>query len=83
MRTRWVFVTALLVGLAGPSPALTEQYTVKPSPQGPTSVDTREVCTTISWGDDSSRTECLTDTPRSDPALHGICTIYYGRRVCH
>ena len=63
--------------------ASTEQHTVMPSPQGPTSVDTRKVCTTISWGDDSSRTECLTDTPRSNRALHSICTIYYGHRVCH
>jgi hypothetical protein len=45
--------------------------------------DSREVCTTISWGLGDFRTECRIETPEVNPALHGICTIYYGRRVCY
>ena len=49
----------------------------------PPSTANREVCTTISWGFGDFRTECRIDTPGENPALHGICTTYYGRRVCY
>ena len=47
---------------------------------------TREVCTTVNWGFGDSRTECRTEAlppAQANPALHGICTTYYGRRTCY
>lgn len=51
---------------------------------------TREVCDVAAWGAewgfDQVRTDCRTHAyaaPKPNPALSGICTIYYGRRVCH
>ncbi|HZJ11930.1 MAG TPA: hypothetical protein VFD26_04675 [Methyloceanibacter sp.] len=47
---------------------------------------TQEVCTSALWGYDEVRTDCRTEVraaPKVNPALRGICTIYYGRRTCH
>ena len=47
---------------------------------------TREVCTTGEWGFDGVRTDCRVEVqaaPKPNPALSGICTIYYGRRTCY
>jgi hypothetical protein len=47
---------------------------------------TREVCTESVWGFDEIRTDCRIEVraaPQPNPALKGICTIYYGRRSCH
>jgi hypothetical protein len=47
---------------------------------------TREVCTTGEWGFDEVRTDCRVEmqaAPKANPALSGICTIYYGRRTCY
>ena len=47
---------------------------------------TREVCTTSNWGFGEIRTECRTEAlplAQVNPALKGICTTYYGRRICH
>jgi hypothetical protein len=49
-------------------------------------VATQEICTAIDWGLDGVRTDCRTavrQAPVDNPALKGICTIYYGRRICH
>ncbi len=46
----------------------------------------REVCSTMDFGYGEIRTDCRTTaiTPaKPDPALTGICTIYYGRRTCY
>jgi hypothetical protein len=46
----------------------------------------REVCSTIDFGYGEIRTECRTEAiapAKADPALKGICTIYYGRRSCY
>jgi hypothetical protein len=48
-------------------------------------VVTREICDVAEWGD-QARTDCRTavyPAPKPNPALSGICTIYYGRRICH
>jgi hypothetical protein len=47
---------------------------------------TREICTTTIWGDDVIRTDCRESAhaaPEANPALKGICTIYYGVRTCY
>jgi hypothetical protein len=47
---------------------------------------TREVCTTAFFGDDVIRTDCRESAhaaPDANPALKGICTIYYGVRTCY
>jgi hypothetical protein len=47
---------------------------------------TREVCDVAEWGYDQVRTDCRTEVlpvAKANPALKGICTIYYGRRICH
>ena len=44
------------------------------------------VCTESVWGFDEIRTDCRVEVraaPQPNPALKGICTIYYGRRSCH
>jgi len=46
----------------------------------------REVCSTTDFGYGEIRTECRTEAiapTKADPALKGICTIYYGRRSCY
>jgi hypothetical protein len=61
-------------------------------PAGPTEgpsylpVGMREVCSTMDFGYGEIRTECRTGAvapAKADPALKGICTIYYGRRSCY
>lgn len=48
---------------------------------------TREVCTEAVWGSGDIRTtDCRVEVraaPGPNPALKGICTIFYGRRTCH
>jgi hypothetical protein len=51
---------------------------------------TRQICDVAAWsaewGHDQIRTDCRTQAypaPKPNPALSGICTIFYGRRVCH
>jgi hypothetical protein len=49
-------------------------------------VGVREVCSTMDFGFGEIRTECRTEElapAKADPALKGICTIYYGRRTCY
>jgi hypothetical protein len=49
-------------------------------------VATQEICIMIDWGLDGVRTDCrmaVRQAPVDNPALKGICTIYYGRRICH
>jgi hypothetical protein len=49
-------------------------------------VVTREICDVAEWGYDQIRTDCRMEVrhaPKPNPALSGICTIYYGRRTCH
>jgi hypothetical protein len=46
----------------------------------------REVCSTMDFGYGEIRTDCRTlqvAPAKADPALTGICTIYYGRRTCY
>ena len=47
----------------------------------------REVCTTVTWGwGDVVKTDCRyapLPASRGNPALHGICTTYYGNRTCY
>jgi hypothetical protein len=81
-----VFGLALLVGvsvpakptIAEPTRGIDQSEAVEPATLG-----SREVCTTISWGEDNFRTECRVDSGGGNPALQGICTTYYGHRVCH
>jgi hypothetical protein len=47
---------------------------------------TQEICTVGAWGYDEIRSDCRMETraaAKANPALNGICTIYYGRRICH
>jgi hypothetical protein len=47
---------------------------------------TREGCTTTIFGNDVIRTDCREQAyaaPEGNPALKGICTIYYGVRTCY
>jgi hypothetical protein len=47
---------------------------------------TQEVCTVALWGYDAIRTDCRIaahPAPKTNPALRGICTTYYGRRTCY
>jgi len=49
-------------------------------------VVTREICDVAEWGYDQVRTDCRTEVrpvAKPNPALSGICTIYYGHRSCH
>lgn len=49
-------------------------------------VVTQEICDYNDLGFGQVRTDCRTEVrpaPKPNPALSGICTIYYGRRVCH
>jgi hypothetical protein len=46
----------------------------------------RETCEQMDWSFDGVRTECRYETlpvRRANPALKGICTIYYGNRTCY
>jgi hypothetical protein len=49
-------------------------------------VVTREICDVAECGYDQVRTDCRTEVrpvAKPNPALSGICTIYYGHRSCH
>ena len=49
-------------------------------------VVTQEICDVAEWGYGQVRTDCRTEVrpaAKPNPALSGICTIYYGRRICH
>jgi hypothetical protein len=46
----------------------------------------RETCEQMDWGFDGVRTECRYEwlpVRQVNPALKGICTIYYGTRTCY
>jgi hypothetical protein len=80
-RVLFAGLVALLSGTAQAEPerAIAPEGAVLP-------VVTREVCTTMLWGFDEIRSDCRAETrpaPKDNPALKGICTIYYGRRTCH
>jgi len=82
MGKRIVFAAALamVTGTAHAEPA---SPTDGPSYQP---VGMREVCSTTDFGYGEIRTECRTEAiapAKADPALKGICTIYYGRRSCY
>jgi hypothetical protein len=85
MRIGWVFVLGSLASVTGTTPIVADEHAATAQRTGfsAPSVGTREVCTTVAWGVDGFRTECEIDTPRPNSALHGICTTYYGHRVCH
>jgi hypothetical protein len=74
------------VMLAAPFGALAhEEHAVAPETDL-VPVVTREVCTEALWGYDEIRTDCRTElrpAPKTNPALRGICTTYYGRRSCY
>ena len=47
---------------------------------------TEETCTVSDWGYDEVRSKCrvqVGEAPKPNPALKGICTIYYGVRTCY
>jgi hypothetical protein len=47
---------------------------------------TEETCTVGEWGYDEVRSDCrlqVREAPKPNPALKGICTIYYGVRNCY
>jgi hypothetical protein len=47
---------------------------------------TQETCTVGEWGYDEVRSDCrvrVREAPKPNPALKGICTIYYGVRTCY
>jgi hypothetical protein len=49
-------------------------------------VAARETCTTFQYGPGLVETDCRMQqiaAPQTNPALKGICTVYYGRRTCH
>lgn len=80
-RVMFAGLLAMLCGAAQAEPehAVTAEAGLLP-------VVTREVCTTTNWGFGEIRTDCRTEVsaaPKIDPALKGICTIYYGRRTCY
>jgi hypothetical protein len=46
----------------------------------------QETCTAGEWGYDEVRADCrvrVREAPKPNPALKGICTIYYGVRTCY
>jgi hypothetical protein len=59
----------------------------QPAPYEPVAADGyRETCEQMDWGFDGVRTECRYEAlpvRRGNPALKGICTIYYGERTCY
>jgi hypothetical protein len=47
---------------------------------------TQETCTVGDWGYDEVRSDCrlqVRAAPKPNPALKGICTIFYGVRTCY
>ncbi len=78
-RVLFAAMVALLGATAQAEHAITPEAKLLP-------VVTQEVCTSALWGYDEVRTDCRTEVraaPKVNPALRGICTIYYGRRTCH
>jgi len=78
-RVLFAAMVALLGTTAQAEHAITPEAKLLP-------VVTQEVCTSALWGYDEVRTDCRTEVraaPKVNPALRGICTIYYGRRTCH
>jgi hypothetical protein len=78
-------VLAAVMGMVWGAAASAEQHAVTPEADL-VPVATQEICTEIEWGLDGVRTDCRTavrQAPADNPALKGICTIYYGRRICH
>lgn len=81
MMKRVVFA-GLVVAISGTAQA---EHAVAPEGEL-VPVVTREICDVAEWGYDQVRTECRVEVlpaPKANPALSGICTIYYGRRTCH
>jgi len=79
---RRVLFAAMLAMLSGTAQA---EHTIAPEAELVPAV-TREICDVAEWGYDQVRTDCRTEVlpmAKANPALKGICTIYYGRRVCH
>lgn len=79
-----VVLAGLLAMLGGVAQAEDQQWLTQDGKVLPTA--TREVCTTSNWGFGEIRTECRTEAlplAQVNPALKGICTTYYGRRICH
>lgn len=86
MRKGWVMILGSLASATGPVPIVADEHIISPVQRmgvSAPSFGTREVCTTIAWGVDGFRSKCEIDTPRPNPALRGLCTTYYGYRVCH
>ena len=80
-RVMFIGALAMLCGTAQAE----QDHAVTPEP-GLLPVVTREVCTTRNWGFGEIRTDCRSEVsvaPEANPALKGICTIYYGRRTCY
>ena len=78
-RVLFAAMVALLGATAQAEYAITPEANLLP-------VVTQEVCTSALWGYDEVRTDCRTEVraaPKANPALRGICTIYYGRRTCY
>jgi len=77
-----VLFAAIVAMFSGTAQA---QHAVAPE-GGLVPVVTHEVCDVAEWGYDQVRTDCRSavyPAPKPNPALSGICTIYYGRRTCH
>ena len=84
MRSRCVLVS-LFAGLVGTVPTVAGGHANTLPRQEASSMpseSSREVCTTFDSGE-VIRTDCQVGTPRLNPALRGLCTIDYGRRVCY
>ncbi len=68
------------------STAAQAQHAIQPDEPSYQPVGVREVCSTMDFGFGEIRTDCRTEElapAKGDPALKGICTIYYGRRSCY
>ena len=79
---RCVLFSSLVAMLGGAAQA---EHAVAPDAEL-VPVVTQEICDYAEWGYDQVRTDCRAEirpAPKPNPALNGICTIYYGRRVCH
>jgi hypothetical protein len=88
MTERGLLLGAIVACMASASAA--DEHAINPEPEllpaGLVQAATREVCTTSDWGFDEVRTQCdvqVLSARRSNPALKGICTTYYGNRTCY
>lgn len=78
-------VLAAVLGIVWGAAAPAEQHAVA-AEADLVPAATQEICTATDWGLDGVRIDCRTavrQAPVDNPALKGICTIYYGRRICH